>query len=1416
MLRYFLSFVLLQREKVGFMKNFLTAPQKSMYDTHNFFANTAISNVGGCVFFKEEVDVEIIINAINKLLETSDGMRIRIIQEEGNVYQVISDYVAEKIDILYFSQNDYKIELEKNMSIPFDLNDKLYCFKIICVEDKIGVYMKLHHIISDAWSTALIASKLSEYCFNDAVECDESLSYLNFIESEEEYKNSKKYAKDKEYWVSKYESKPKLVTMSPGKSSNFDVSAFRKSFDISTDVSTKILNYCESNGLSLAVLFETVVSLYATRINNVDDVTLCSMVVNRNGYEEKNTVGMFNNILPLTVNVIGDKSFLELCRDISTEHFQLFRHQKYPFSEILNLIGNGDNSPVYDIMVSYQNAEFEMNNIESVEWIFNGTSDLGFMVNISENKDDKHIHLDFDCRNNLFSEYEIELIYNRLVSIILSVIGNIEIKINEIEILPENEKKQILFDFNDTNKDYPRERLIHSYLEGNAKLYPDKIALDFEGNQLSYAEFNKKANALAHYIADSIDEHNPVIGIVSERSFDMMIAIYAALKAGCSYMPIDPHFPKDRIDFMIKDSGTPLVLSQKKWLDILNDDVKTVNISDYNYSEYSSEDLQLNISSDDTAYVIYTSGSTGKPKGAMIAHHSAINRIKWMHEKYPLDENGVILQKTPYTFDVSVWELFWWSMYGGTLKILVPEGHKDPSEIIKAVKDGSVTHMHFVPSMLNAFLEYVEANPKCINELESLRYVFASGEALQANHVKKFYNLLKDNGTTLHNLYGPTECTVDVSYYDCDPENIPKTIPIGKPIDNTQLIVLDKFGKLLPFGVVGELHIGGVGVCKGYLNREELTKEKFVANPYYENAVMYKSGDLARFLPDGNIEYCGRTDFQIKIRGLRVELGDIENAISKYLGIKQVLVTVFDIKGEKNLCAYITAYQTVDTNRLQEFLKDYLPEYMIPQYYVQVEEFPTTNNGKIDRKALPQPNIEAVHREYVAPANNIEARIQKYVMQVLESEEISCAESLFDYGLTSLGVISIITDLSIEGFEFKVKSFYEHRTIQAIAKAYYDGEADEDYEEDKLYYSDISDISNYSLPEKQGNAVLLTGASGFLGVHIIDELIKNTDKKIYCLVRSEKKLEDAVKEYTNITYPHERIIAVKGDITLPYLGIAEENISAINDNVTDIIHSAADVTFFCAWERSKLINYTGTCNVLKLAEKIGAKLHHISTMSVSGDLLTRQTVERPEFAEHNLFIGQKYKDNVYAHSKYLAEKEIVKAIRNGKVNASIYRIANLTWRASDGKFQNNYLNNDLYIMTSVMKEIGKAPYEMLNENIALTPVDDCARAIVSLLLGNTQNSVYNLFSEHSMTIGQYLEGLNITDTVSFEEYRKLLQKRTDAQSQFMLMYVSGIEKDPQKSIVELVTDRTNDCLDSIGFNWVYLGDDYIAMFKNLI
>lgn len=780
-------------------------------------------------------------------------------------------------------------------------------------------------------------------------------------------------------------------------------------------------------------------------------------------------------------------------------------------------------------------------------------------------------------------------------------------------------------------------------------------------------------------------------------------------------MPIDPHFPTDRIDFMVQDSKPPVILTQAKFLALFNS-IDTVAVDAFDYEAYDSSDLNLTISSDDTAYVIYTSGSTGKPKGAMIAHHSVINRIQWMHNRYPLCEGDVILQKTPYTFDVSVWELFWWSMYNGSLSILVPDGHKDPAEIIKGVYEGHVTHMHFVPSMLNAFLEYIERIPDSVDKLSSLKYVFASGEALQSKHVETFYRLLGSTHATLNNLYGPTECTVDVSYYDCAAENIPESIPIGKPIDNTQMPILDKHQNILPIGTVGELYISSVGVGKGYLNREELTREKFVLNPFGKYPVMYKSGDLAKWLSNGNIEYCGRCDFQIKIRGLRVELGDIENVMLTIPEIRQVLVTAPYINGEQHLCAYYTAEHAVDSQLIIEKLSEKLPEYMVPQCYMYLPAMPVNNNGKIDRKQLPVPVMVKENAVYEAPANKTEAIIQKIVQQILNTEKISCTENPIDSGLTSLGIISMVTYLAAEGYNCKVRDVYEQKTICGIAKAINVSQKDDAYySSDAELYSSICDITDHKLPGKQNNGVLITGATGFLGIHIIRELYNTTDKTMYCLVRNEQKLAEYISEFTDISYPNQRIIPVKGDITKEMLGIESEMIAAMESDVSDIIHCAADVSFFCAWERAKSINYIGTCNVISFAEAMSAKLHHMSTMSVSGDLLVQQKQTSPEFTEDRLFIGQKYKDNVYVHSKYLAETAVIKAIREDRINASIYRIANITWRVSDGKFQKNFSDNDLYILTKVMKETNCFPSEMTDEDIAITLIDDLAKAICSQL-----------------------------------------------------------------------------------------------------
>lgn len=1395
------------------MKYPLTNPQRNVYITEQFFGTTSVSNVGGYVLLSEKFDCSYIKSIVQQIIAENDGLRMRVSEEENGVYQTVTDNCGNIECVSLANTDELESYVSEQMILPFDTNGNMYDFRVIDLPENTAVMIKLHHYVADSWTISNLLSQL--FAHLDGTEIT-APSYLDFVKSDSEYPESKKHQKDKEYWSAKYQDKPTYVSLYLSDTDQHDIRAGRNTYTLNANNTLAIKEYCEKYEISSAVFFEAIVSLYAMRINNADDITLCTISANRNGQKEKNTIGMFNTIVPMTVKCDWHESFAEFCSVIADEHYSLLRHSKYPLSDILDTVKNnhGKDTQLYDIMVSYQADAIENNRNHKVVWTFNGYCELGFMMNIDDRTGSGEYHVNIDYQLKKFAKEDINKIWARLVNIIRQVLADDGILFKDVEIVTDGEKKQILAEFNDTTFFYPKDNLLHHYLEINAQANPEKIALKFNGSQMTYKEFNAKANSLARYINQSIGATNKTIGIAFERSFEMMIAIYAVLKSGCAYMPIDPHFPSDRIDFMVQDSETPIIITQSKFKSLFTE-IDTVILDEFDYTAYDSSNLNLPIVSNDTAYVIYTSGSTGKPKGAMIAHHSVINRIQWMHNRYPLIEGDVILQKTPYTFDVSVWELFWWSMYNGTLNILIPEGHKDPSEIIKGVFEGQVTHMHFVPSMLNAFLEYIERIPDSVSKLSSLKYVFASGEALQSKHVENFYQLLGSTKATLNNLYGPTECTVDVSYYDCDPQNVPANIPIGKPIDNTQLLVLDKCQNLLPIGVVGELYISGVGVGKGYLNRDELTKEKFVPNPFGQYPVMYKSGDLAKWLSDGNIEYCGRCDFQIKIRGLRVELGDIENALLMIPTTKQVLVTAPEINGEQHLCAYFTAEQTVDSQEITAILAEKLPDYMIPQFYIQLSNMPVNNNGKIDRKQLPIPVIQKADAEYVEPTNLAEEKIQEIVQHILNAEKISCADNLLDCGMTSLGIISMVTYLSAEGFTCKVRDIYEHKTIRGIAKAISISHSDKiDYTEDAKLYADISDIGNHQRPLKQGNAMLITGATGFLGIHIVRELYNSSDKTMYCVVRNEQKLAEYIRDFTDISYPNDRIIPIIGDITKECLGIKCDKIEIMKKDVSDIIHCAADVSFFCSWERAKSINYDGTCNVIKFAEMLSAKLHHMSTMSVSGDLLVQQTQNSPAFSEDKLFIGQRYMDNVYVHSKYLAETAVIKAIREDRINACIYRIGNITWRTSDGMFQKNYANNDLYILTKVMQSAKYYPADMETEDIAITPIDDLAKAICSQLFV-APNLVYHMYSDCHLSLGEYMRALNVSNRLPLDDFVEMISNQEDQHSKFALMYISGILSDVNGMVVHFQKKTTPTKLSDSGFTWSHLDEDYVRKYFDI-
>ena len=486
---------------------------------------------------------------------------------------------------------------------------------------------------------------------------------------------------------------------------------------------------------------------------------------------------------------------------------------------------------------------------------------------------------------------------------------------------------------------------------------------------LSYAQLNEKVNSVAHRLREKGVRPGDVVGLLTERSFAMIIGVLGILKAGGAYLPLAPSYPRDRLDYMLQNSGAKLLLVHGRTAGRVGFAGPSLDLEDPRlYRGPSAHPAPVN-SPGDLAYIIYTSGSTGRPKGVMIEQHSVINRLDWMQRAYPLGERDVILQKTPYAFDVSVWELLWWALEGAKVCLLAPGGEANPLAIVGAIKREQVSVMHFVPSMLAVFLDYLEGkDARALAGLASLRHVFASGEALAPSHVRKFNDVLgAATGARLINLYGPTEATVDVSYFDCPMSGEIERVPIGRAIDNMKLYVL-KDGKQAAAGEAGELCIAGVGLARGYVNNPALTAEKFTDNPVNPGERIYRTGDVARWLPDGNVEYLGREDHQVKIRGMRIELGEIENTIRSSPGVTDCVAMVDKLSEQvAQIAAYVVSRAELDIEALRRYLRTQLPEYMVPHRFERIESMPLTPNGKADRRALASRAKEALRPEALQP-----------------------------------------------------------------------------------------------------------------------------------------------------------------------------------------------------------------------------------------------------------------------------------------------------------------------------------------------------------------------------------------------------------------------------------------------------------------
>jgi amino acid adenylation domain-containing protein len=902
-----------------------------------------------------------------------------------------------------------------------------------------------HHILSDGRSRHIVLNDMSEYYDGyrngRSVRLDPALQFQKHIQ----WLQEKNFSESETFWrhLLRGFTAPVVIESAPyiknGTAERSGKGTHR--IQISKTVTSGLEEVARQNNLTLNTLVQAAWALLLSHYSGKEDIVFGAVRACRQSTVEgaEDIVGCFINTLPVRVQVSHDQSLLPWLKELREQNIAVRQHEQTPLSLVLGWSEVPRPTPLFESMIVFDNSNLNTRLRSQSErwkrWDIEIIEETDFpLVLYGFGRDKLTLKISYD--RSRFDDVTAQNILQHLNNLLGGIAEGSDRPIGKLPILTDSERDMILIEWNNTKVDYNLDLCLHEIFEAQAQKTPDAIAVSFEGTDLTYQELNQRANQLAHHLVKLGVGPEMLVGVCMERSIDLVIALYGILKAGGAYVPIDPQYPSERVAFMLEDTQVPVVLTQKRLQSRLSTHGAKVIYLESDWDTIAEEMItnpDSGVLAENLAYVIYTSGSTGKPKGVMNTHQGIVNRLLWMQDTFSLTENDRILQKTPYSFDVSVWEFFWPLLFGARLIIARPEGHKDSAYLVKTIIDQEITTIHFVPSMLQVFLE-----DKGIEKCFSLKRVICSGEALSLSLQNLFFARLD---TELHNLYGPTEAAVDVSHWACQKDGNLEIVPIGRPIANTQLYILDRSLNPVPIGVLGELHIGGVQVARGYLNRSDLTDEKFMPDPFSDDpkARLYKTGDLVRFLPDGNIAYSGRLDTQVKLRGFRIELGEIETTLGQHQDIREVVVLAHqDVPDDNRLVAYFVpkSQSQLSLDKLRDFLKGKLPEYMLPSAYVQLESMPLTPNGKIDRRNLPMPaRISPSKTEFRPPEDDLEKTIARIWQEVLKVEKVGINDNFFDLGGHSLLIARVHNQLrDIVEREFSITDMFRFPTIRALSQ----------------------------------------------------------------------------------------------------------------------------------------------------------------------------------------------------------------------------------------------------------------------------------------------------------------------------------------------------------------------------------------------
>ena len=790
----------------------LTNAQKSIWVTEQYYKGSSINNICGTAVIQEKVDFEKLKESIQIVCKKHDNFWLEFKLNEGNVEQVLSEKKEIQIDTINIAgKNQLESERNKIVKTKFKLeNSKLFKFYIFKFIDGKGAFMlNIHHLISDAWTLALICNDIiktySELIQNKEVEKKAIYSYIDYIKSEQQYQESEKYNKDKQYWLERFKTIPEVATIPGSIKENIDETnplGNRKQYEISKENVEKIKKYCKENKISLYNFFMAIYAIYIGEVSNLDEFTIGTPILNRTNYKEKNAAGMFINMAPFKININEDIEFKEFIKNIARDSMDMLKHQKYSYQCLLEELRKENKSipNLYNILLSYQitNAKQNEGNIEyETEWTFNGYCADNIDIQIYDLNDTGNLNIAYDYKTSIYKVEDIENIHKRILNIIKQVVSKEEIKLSEIDIVTPEEKEKLLVEFNKTELKYDENIPFIKYFEKQVEKTPDDIAIVFEDKEMTYRELNERANSLAYKLRENEVTNNTVVGVLLERSFEMLISMLAVLKSGGAYIPIAPDYPKDRIEYMLEDSEATIILTSQNRRNLA--DKKLINVKDERIYENHKENLENISKPEDLSYLIYTSGSTGTPKGVMLKQKNLsnfYNSMKNIIEYLKDGKNHKILSITTVSFDIFGFETLMSLTRGLTVYLTSENGQKMTSKIERIVKDSNVEIMQTTPSVMKFHLENLNDE----NSLKSLKYIMLAGEPLTKTLVDRIKQIIPN--VTIYNGYGPSETTIFSTIGNATNQ---EEITIGRPINNTQIYILNKNKKVMPQGTIGEL-----------------------------------------------------------------------------------------------------------------------------------------------------------------------------------------------------------------------------------------------------------------------------------------------------------------------------------------------------------------------------------------------------------------------------------------------------------------------------------------------------------------------------------------------------------------------------------------------------------------------------------